>query len=113
MGMVGGLHYIIMRLLMAAADNENSLMDDLMRGDWYVAITSVYTQTLGAFFHIIVFLLGPTLIGIRDQRFAPVSMVILISGIVFAMFFETDVQFFFSVGAILGLAGVLYSTVHK
>jgi len=93
--------------------HENGLLRPLVEGEWYTAITSVYTITLGPLFHVLVFLLGPTLIGIKSQRFAPVSMVILISGIAFAMFFETDIQFFFATSAILGLAGVLYSVVHK
>lgn len=103
----------ILAWLLTAVDNEDSLVDELMRGEWYAAITGVYTQPMGYFFHVLVFLLGPTLIGIKYQRFAPVSMVILISGIVFAMFFEAPVQFFFAAAAILGLAGVFYSVVHK
>ena len=93
--------------------HENGLLGPLVEGEWYTAITSVYTQVLGMFFHVLIFLLGPTLIGIKSQRFAPVSMAILISGIVFAMLFETPMQFFFAVAAILGLAGVFYSVVHK
>lgn len=100
-----------------AVDNdighENGLLAPLIQGDWYTAIISVYTQTLGPFFHVIVFLLGPTLIGIKYQRFAPVAMVILISGVVFAMFFDATLQFVFAVGAVLGLGGVFYSVVHK
>jgi len=104
---------IIMWLIKAAVDNENSLLDELLRGDWYVAITSVYTQTLGPVFHVLVFLLAPTLVGIKYQRFAPVAMIVLISGIVFASFFETPVQFIFAAAAIFGFAGILYSVVHK
>lgn len=111
--MLAGLYPVFAWLLTVAYDNEDSLLDDLMRGEWFGAITGVYAQTLGGFFFIIVFLLGPTLIGIKYQRFAPVSMVILISGIVFAMFFEAPLQFFFATAAILGLAGVFYSVVHK
>lgn len=96
-----------------AVDNEDSLIDDLMRGEFYNAIITPYTQTLGPFFHIMVFLLGPTLVGIKFQRFAPVGMVILITGIVFATFFESPVQFFFATAAILGMAGIFYSVVHK
>lgn len=103
----------ILMWLLTAVDNDDSFVDELMRGEWFAAVTGVYTQTLGPLFHVLVFLLGPTLIGIKYQRFAPVSMVILISGIVFAMFFGSTVQFFFAAGAILGLAGVLYSVVHK
>ena len=104
---------ILIMLITAAVDNENSLLDDLMRGEIFNAIVSVYTQTLGPVFHIIVFLMGPTLIGIKYQRFAPVAMIVLISGIVFAMFFDTPVQFIFAAAAIFGVAGILYSVVHK
>lgn len=104
---------LILAWLLAMVDNENSLVDEIMRGEWYTAITEVYTQTLGPVFHIIVFLLAPTLIGIKYQRFAPVAMIVLVSGVVFAMFFETPVQFLFAVAAIFGMAGVLYSVVHK
>ena len=104
---------LITWLLMAAVDNENSLLDELMRGEWYTAIITVYTQTLGPVFHIIVFLLLPTLVGIKYQRFAPVAMIILVSGIVFAAFFETPIQFIFATAAIFGFAGILYSVVHK
>lgn len=93
--------------------HENGLLQPFVEGQWYTGIVSVYTQTLGPLFHVLVFLLGPTLVGIKLQRFAPVAMTILISGIVFAMFFEGTVQFIFAVAAILGLAGVLYSVVHK
>lgn len=106
------LAYIVAWVL-AAIDNEDSLVDELMRGEWFTAITSAYTQTLGPVFHVLVFLLGPTLIGIKYQRFAPVAMIILISGIVFAMFFEAPVHFIFAAAAIFGFAGVLYSVVHK
>ena len=104
---------ILIMLITAAVDNENSLLDDLMRGEIFNAIVSVYTQTLGPVFHIIVFLMGPALIGIKYQRFAPVAMIVLISGIVFAMFFDTPVQFIFAAAAIFGVAGILYSVVHK
>ena len=104
---------ILTVLLTMAVDNENSLLDDLMRGEWFPAITNVYTQVLGPIFYVLIFLLGPTLIGIKYQRFAPVAMTILISGIVFAMFFETPLQFIFATAAIFGLAGILYSVVHK
>lgn len=111
--MLAQLYPILTWLLMAAVDNEDSLLDDLMRGEWFGAITGVYAQTVGGIFYIIVFLLGPTLIGIKYQRLAPVAMVILTTGIVFAMFFEAPLQFFFAVASILGLAGVFYSVVHK
>ncbi len=100
-------------LVAAVVDNENSLVDELMRGEFFDAIISVYTQTLGPVFHVLVFLLAPVLVGIKYQRFAPVAMIILISGIVFAMFFQTPVQFIFAAAAIFGFAGVLYSVVHK
>lgn len=93
--------------------HENGLLRPLVEGEWYTAITSVYTITLGPLFHVIVFLLGPTLMGIKYQRFAPIAMTILISGVVFAMFFEASLQFLFASAAILGLAGILYSVVHK
>lgn len=101
----------------AADDNqighENGLLRPLVEGQWYTAIVSVYTLTLGPLFHVIVFLLGPTLMGIKYQRFAPIAMTVLISGVVFAMFFDAPLQFLFAVTAILGLAGILYSVVHK
>jgi hypothetical protein len=104
---------ILSQLISVAVDNERSLMDELMRGEWYTAVVSVYTQTLGPLFHVLVFLLGPTLIGIKYQRFAPVAMAVLVSGVVFAMFFDAPLQFLFAVVAIFGLAGVLYSVVSK
>jgi len=93
--------------------HENGLLQPLVSGDWYTAIVTVYTQTLGPIFHVMVFLLGPALIGIKSQRFAPVAMTLLISGVVFAMFFDATLQFMFAIAAILGLGGVLYSVVHK
>lgn len=108
-----GLTYILTVLLTMAVDNEDSFLDDLLRGEFFGAITGVYTLTLGSVFYVLLFLLGPTLIGIKYQRFAPVAMIMLISGIVFAMFFPTPIQFIFAAGAIFGFAGVLYSVVHK
>ena len=101
----------------AAAENsiwhENDPMNQLMSGNWFSAIVFVYTQTLGPVFHALVFLLGPVLIGVKYQSMVPVSMAILVSGIVFASFFPADMQFLFSIAAILGLAGILYGVVHK
>ena len=94
-------------------DDEDSALPGLMEGGWFDAIVSVYTQILGPIFHILVFLLGPTLVGIKSQRFAPVAMIILVSGIAFSMFFEAPVMFIFAAAAIFGFAGVLYSVVHK
>lgn len=93
--------------------HENGLLQPLVTGDWYTAIATVYTQTLGPIFHVLLFLLGPTLVGIKYQRFAPVAMGILVSGVVFATFFAADLQFLFAVAAIFGIAGILYSMVHK
>jgi len=93
--------------------HENGLLQPLVGGDWYGAVVAVYTQTLGPAFHVIVFLLGPVLVGIKYQRFAPVGMAILIAGVVFAMFFPSELQFLFAVAAILGLAAVLYGVMHK
>jgi len=104
---------MLMWLLMAITDNENSWLDELLRGDFYDAIVGPYVQTLGPVFHVIIFVLGPTLVGIKYQRLAPAAMIILVSGVVFAKFFETPIQFLFAVAAIFGLAGVLYSVVHK
>lgn len=107
----------ILIYLLALADNqighENGLLQPLVSGDWYGAIVAVFTQVLGPIFYVIIFSLGPTLLGIKYQRFAPIAMGILISGIVFAMFFDATLQFLFAVAAIFGLAGVLYSVVHK
>jgi len=93
--------------------HENGLLNPLVQGEWYTAITSVYTITLGPLFHVIVFLLGPTLTGIKYQRFAPIAMGVLISGVVFAMFFSADLQFLFFIAAMLGIGGIFYSVVHK
>jgi len=101
---------IFITVLMAV---ENSPLDHLVNGDFFNTIIGVYTQVLGPAFHILVFLLGPTLVGIKYQRFAPVAMIMLISGIVFGMFFQTPIQFIFAAATILGFAGILYSVVHK
>jgi hypothetical protein len=100
-------------LLVFGVDNENSLLDELMRGEWYDAIIEVYTQTLGPAFHVIIFLVGPILLGIKYQSLAPVSMAILATGIVFALFFEATFQLVFAIAAVLGLAAMLYQVVHK
>jgi hypothetical protein len=100
---------------MRAYDNSESLLDELLAGDWYGAITQVYAQTLGmALFHSIVFLLGPVLIGIKYQQFAPVSMAVLAGGTVFSFFFtDTTLQATFAILGVLGFGGILYSVVHK
>jgi len=101
----------------AASDNnighENGLLNPLVSGGWFNAIVQVYTQTLGPIFHAMIFLVGPLLIGIKYQSMIPLSMALLVSGIVFAALFPADMQFIFSVAAILGLAGILYGVVHK
>jgi len=103
-------------LCAADGDNvghENGLLRPMLTGDWYDAIVAVYAQVLGPVFHALVFLLGPVLIAVKYQSLAPLGIVMLISGVVFAMFFPADLQFLFAIGAILGLAVMLYMIVHK
>lgn len=107
------LEILIARMMAFAVENENSLMDELIRGEWYTAVTEVYVRTMGPAFHVVIFILGPALIGIKYQRFAPVAMIVLGTGVVFSTFFEAQIQFIFAGAAIFGLAGVLYGVVHK
>jgi hypothetical protein len=104
--------YLFTAFLMVLMEVENSPMSKLIHGDWSVIFTT-YTQTLGPAYHVLVFLLGPTLVGIKYQRFAPVAMIMLVTSIPFGVFFQTPIQFIFAAAAILGFAGVLYSVVHK
>jgi len=105
----------ILTYLTMAYDNSDSLLDELMAGDWYGAIVGVYSITLGsALFHAIIFLAAPTLIAIKYQQFRPVALFILIGGTVFSTFFtDATLQFMFGTMGLLGFAGILYSVVHK
>lgn len=106
---------LVIAVILRAYDNTESWLDELLAGDWYGAISGVYADVVGmAMFHAIVFILGPVLIGIKYQQFAPVSMAVLVGGTICSVFFtDPAIQAIFAILGVLGFAGILYSVVHK
>lgn len=86
--------------------------EDLMNGDWWGALTGVFTGTIGEFFFAIVFLLPVALIYIKTQNIVPASLALVAGGAVLAVLFTSPIRFFFAVIAIIGVATVLWG-IHK
>lgn len=96
-----------------AAQPENTPLDDLMGGDWWKAITEVFTSSIGELFFATCFLVGPALLCIKHQDVVTPAMAILAVGAVLAMLFTSPIRFFFATMAIIGLAVVLWSVAHR
>jgi len=96
--------------LMAAGENQldNTAFTSLVHGDWWTAITSVFTSVIGEAFFAIIFMLGPALIYIKTQNIVPTAMAIIVGGAVFAVLFSSPIRFFFAVCAIIGVTVVLW-----
>lgn len=104
-------------LVLAAADNQfdNTQFTQLIEGNWWDAITGVFTQIgpIGESAFAVLYLLAPAMIYIKTENIVPASLLVLIAGIPLAVLFSTPIRFFFAIVAIFGGAVVLMGLVKR
>lgn len=90
---------------------EGTPLEELIDGDWFSAIMGVYAP-IGYFVYVILFLLGPAMMSIKQQSFIPASFVIMGTGAAIAALLPAPILFFICVLAIMGLAAILWMVSH-
>lgn len=96
-----------------AAEPENTPFDDLLGGDWWGAITRVFSDPIGEFFFAILFIVPIALLYIKTQNVVPAALAMVGLGAVLAVLFTSPIRFFYATMAVAGLAVVLWSVAHK
>lgn len=103
----------LMFVILTMAEDDNTPFEDLMGGDWWGAITRVFSDPIGEFFFAILFIVPIALLYIKSQNVMPPALALVGLGAVLAGLFTSPIRFFFAVCAVAGLAVVLWSVAHR
>jgi len=74
----------------ATPENENTFMQPIIEGDWWTAITSVYTNILGAgVFFGILFILPAGMLWIKLRNIYPPVIILLLGSSIFGVLIDS------------------------
>lgn len=104
------IEYIVAALI-AVSENEN-LLGKLIGGDFWGAITGVYTGVIGELFLATLFIFIPAgMVYVKTGSFAPSMLILIVGSAVLSGILTTTVRFVMISLAIVGIAAVLYRTM--
>lgn len=96
-----------------ALENENSFMEPIVAGDWWGALSSVYTNVIGGVFWAIMIILPCGMLYIKTRNSWPPTMLLIIGSAVFGVLFGSVVRVLMIIFIAFGVAIVLYKTFSK
>lgn len=104
----------LLTLLMAVGDNDTPLTQ-IMEGDWWGALWAPYSPiaVMGEFAIVIIYLVAQTVLYIKLQDAAPVSISMIIWGIVMFPLMSTPVRFVMISFVFVAVAALLWRLLKK
>jgi len=97
----------------ATPENENTFMEPIVAGDWWGALSSVYTNVIGGVFWAIMVILPVGMLYIKTRNSWPPTMLLIIGSAVFGVLFGSVVRVLMIIFIAFGIAIVLYKTFSK
>ena len=97
----------------AAPENENSFMNQVIAGDWWGAISSVYVNVIGSTFWVIMIVLPCAMLYIKTRNSGPPTLLLIIGSAVFGFLFPMPARFLFVTFIGIGIGLILYGAFTK
>jgi len=96
-----------------AVENENSFMNQIVAGDWWGAISSVYVNVIGSTFWVIMIVLPCAMLYIKTRNSGPPTLLLIIGSAVFGFLFPMPARFLFVTFIGIGVGLILYGAFTK
>jgi len=97
----------------AQGENENTFMDQIIAGDWWGAISSVYVNVIGSTFWVIMIVLPCAMLYIKTRSSGPPTLLLIIGSAVFGFLFPMPARFLFVTFIGIGIGLILYGAFTK